>query len=134
MFVGRQHQHEAPHPEVKLATELCACQLILAGPVCGEVHPNRHSRNQILFEPELGNPEIMNNVSGAQDELDWPSCRNRNYAVRHIIFGIWIGLVQANIVERRIVDKVWIRAPEDSVFARVMEVPLKLLSNDFNLE
>src|SRR6266498_2683018 len=76
----------------------------------------------------------MNNVAGTKNQLDWPAFGNCNHAVHHIIFGVRIHLVQANIVKRGIVDKVWISAAKDSVLAGVMEVPLKLLRDHLNLK
>src|SRR6266511_962592 len=76
----------------------------------------------------------MNNVSRAKDKLNWPPLRNRNHAVRDIIPGIRISLVQTNIVKRRIIDEIRIGAAKDSVLTGVMEAPLKLLRHDLDLE
>src|SRR6266508_2786269 len=76
----------------------------------------------------------MNNVSRAKDKFNWPPLRNRNHAVRDIIPGIRISLVQTNVVKRRIIDEIGISAAKDSVLAGVMEVPLKLLRDHLNLK
>src|ERR1700716_4131279 len=98
MLIRRQYQHETLHAKVELATKFSEGEFILSRPVGGKVNPNHHSRDKVLFKSQLRHPEIVNHVSRAEDKFNWPALRHRNHTMNDIVFGVWISLVQANVV------------------------------------
>src|SRR5207237_10921383 len=47
--------------------------------------------------------------------------------------GVWIGFVEPQIIQRRIINQLWIRFAKDVVFSGVMKIPTELLGNYFYL-
>src|SRR5882724_4685252 len=128
-----EDQHVTLHLEMKLAAKFRAGKFILARLISREVNANNHPRNQVLLEPQLRHPEIVNDVFGAQDQFHWPADGNCYYAVHHVVFGARISFIEADEVQRRVVYQTWIRASKNAILAGVVKVPLKLLRYNFNL-
>src|SRR5262249_28322976 len=99
-----------------------------------EVHVDSHSRNQILFKPQIGDEEAMYHVLGPQYQVDRPVHRHRHSGADDVVLACRILFVDANRVAGRIVYLLGISSAELAIGARIAEVPAELLGGNFYID
>src|ERR1041385_5208763 len=117
---------------MELSAQFCARELVLADLVRSEVDLDLHARNEVLFEAQLWDPEIMNDVLRAQSQLDRTIDRDREGRRHSVVSPGRIRIVEADKIQGAVVDELRVRATEFAVLAGVVEVPLKLLRHDLD--
>src|SRR5262245_37275669 len=117
---------------MQLAAQLGACQFILPYPVGSEVHFDLHTRNEILLEAKLRHPEVVNDVFRSQSQFDRTVNWNRQRRSHRIVSRCRITRVETDKIQRTIVNQRWISLAKFLVRTSVVEVPLKLLRDNFD--
>src|SRR5262249_6338832 len=96
-----------------------------------EVHVDSHSRNQILFKPQIGDEEAMYHVLGPQYQVDRPVHRHRHSGADDVVFARRVFFVDPDRVTGRIVYLLGISPAELAIGPRIAEVPAELLGGNF---
>ena len=78
---------------------------------------DHHSGNQVLLKTKLRHPEVVNHVLGTKRQFDWPVHGNCEHAVNRIVFHVGIGFIQANEIERRVVDEFRLSTSEYAILS-----------------
>src|SRR5436853_1799869 len=99
-----------------------------------EVNPDRHTRHEILLEPEVGHKEAVYHVFGFQNQLNGSVRRNGDGRRYYVVLGRRILGIETERISIRVAHLKRIKLAECVVRAGVAEVPGELLGGHLNRE
>ncbi len=131
---GGQHAQDGLHAVVAEAADLGAEDGVVAGKFRREVDVLRLAGDGVLLEAELGDGEAVDDIDGAQSEVDLAAGGKDELGADDVVGGMRIGGIEADGIAFGGGDECVARAAEGLVMAGVAEVPGELQAGDLDLK
>src|ERR1700733_4587472 len=122
--------HAGVAESADLRTENC----VVAWDGRREVDMHGHAGYGVLLEAHAGDEESVDDVDGAQLQVNFAACGQDQNAGDDIVGTVWIGAVKTKRVSCGRIDQLRACEAEGGVRAGITEIPLELLACDFYLQ
>src|SRR5580704_6350607 len=122
------------HARVAQSADLRTQNRVVAWDGWREMDMHGHAGDGVLLEAHAGNEESVDDVDGAQVQVDFPARWQDQNAGDDIVGAVWIGAVNAERVSCGRIDQLRACEAEGRICAGIAEIPLELLPGDFDLK
>ncbi len=115
------------------AADLGAEDWIFAGCCRSEVNVQSETGDGVLLESHAGDEESVNDVVGAQTNIDFAAGGENKFAADDVVVALWVFGIETEGIACSGVDELRLGCAECCVLTGVAEVPLELYADDFDL-